>query len=81
MDMQWEKPEELTLFEQQQQKQSVQLPQSQAHPQLLSTQQAPQTQQVQLQVQLQTQLRNQPSLQQSFFPSQVIFLCIMCLEI
>ncbi|XP_021906734.1 flowering time control protein FCA-like isoform X2 [Carica papaya] len=66
----WEKPEELTLFEQQQQKQSVQLPQSQAHPQLLSTQQAPQTQQVQLQVQLQTQLRNQPSLQQSFFPSQ-----------
>ncbi|KAF8387664.1 hypothetical protein HHK36_026318 [Tetracentron sinense] len=58
----WEKPEELTLFEQhkqqQQQKPSVQQPQSQSHPQVLSSQQVSQTQHVQLQ----TQLRHQQQL-------------------
>ncbi|XP_028109766.1 flowering time control protein FCA-like isoform X2 [Camellia sinensis] len=72
----WEKPEELTLFEQQQQQQpqpqpqpqtkpSVQQPQTQSHPQSRSTQQVPQTQQAQLQA----QLRHPQQLQQSSFPS------------
>ncbi|XWS38920.1 hypothetical protein CRYUN_Cryun18bG0004800 [Craigia yunnanensis] len=64
----WEKPEELTLFEQQQQQQQqqkppAQQPQTQSHP-------AQQTsQQVQLQTQLQTQIRHPPQLQQPFFPT------------
>ncbi|KAA8531199.1 hypothetical protein F0562_005887 [Nyssa sinensis] len=68
----WEKPEEMTLFEQQQQRQqkpSVQQPQMQPHPLGLSTQKVPQTQEVQLQnqlqMQLQTQLRHPQQLQQT----------------
>ncbi|XP_057957322.1 flowering time control protein FCA isoform X3 [Malania oleifera] len=74
----WEKPEELTLYEQQQQQQQQQQPQqpqqqqkpvvqqppTQSHPQILSTQQIPQTQQVQLQTQLQPQIRHNQQLQQ-----------------
>ncbi|OMO58472.1 hypothetical protein COLO4_34585 [Corchorus olitorius] len=64
----WEKPEELTLFEQQkrqQQKPPMQLPQTQSYPP-----QASQAQQVQLQTQLQAQIRHPPpQLQQPFFPS------------
>ncbi|XWS08473.1 hypothetical protein CRYUN_Cryun40dG0005200 [Craigia yunnanensis] len=63
----WEKPEELTLFEQQQQKPPVQQPQTQSHP----AQQA--SQQAQLQTQLQTQIRHPPQLQQPFFPTSVSF--------
>ncbi|XVE65493.1 hypothetical protein DITRI_Ditri08aG0004300 [Diplodiscus trichospermus] len=66
----WEKPEELTLFEQrqqqqqqQQQKPPVQQPQTQSQP----AQQA--SQQVQLLTQLQTQIRQPPPLQQPFFPT------------
>ncbi|XVF38893.1 hypothetical protein REPUB_Repub20aG0142100 [Reevesia pubescens] len=65
----WEKPEELTLSEQQQQQQQqkqkppVQQPQTQSHP----AQQA--SQQVQLQTQLQTQIRHPSQLQQPFFPT------------
>ncbi|RVW71591.1 Flowering time control protein FCA [Vitis vinifera] len=57
----WEKPEELTLLEQQQQQQksSVQQSQAQSHTQVLSTQQIPQAQQVQLQTQLQAHLQAQ----------------------
>ncbi|XP_062174448.1 flowering time control protein FCA isoform X2 [Alnus glutinosa] len=60
----WEKPEELTLLEQQpQQKPLIQQPQAQSHV-LPSAQQVRQTQQMQLQAQLQTQLRHQQQLQQ-----------------
>lgn len=61
MGLQWEKPEELTLLEQQQQQQksSVQQSQAQSHTQVLSTQQIPQAQQVQLQTQLQAHLQAQ----------------------
>ncbi|KAL5785015.1 hypothetical protein ACOSQ2_007407 [Xanthoceras sorbifolium] len=60
----WDKPEELSLFEQQlhQQKPPVQQPQTQSHPQ---AQQVPQTQQMQLQ----TQLRQQQQQLQQPFPS------------
>ncbi|OVA13587.1 RNA recognition motif domain [Macleaya cordata] len=75
----WEKPEELTLFEQQQQqklqhqqKPSIQQLQSQtqtqSHPQVLSTQQVSQTQHIQIQSQIrhQQQLQlQQPSLSSS----------------
>ncbi|GAV71695.1 RRM_1 domain-containing protein/WW domain-containing protein [Cephalotus follicularis] len=66
----WEKPEELASYEQQlhQQKPSVQQPQTQLHPQLLPTQHAPQTQQVQLQAQVLTQLNHQHQLQQYAVP-------------
>lgn len=64
----WEKPEELTLFEQQQRKPSV------PQPQLLPVQQVPQTQQVQ--VQLQSQQRHyqqvQPSLTSPYQASGVV---------
>ncbi|XP_057485558.1 flowering time control protein FCA isoform X2 [Actinidia eriantha] len=68
----WEKPEELTLVEQQQQqKSSVQQPHTQSHPQSLSGQQVSQTQPAQLlaqpaqlQTQPQTQLRHPQQLQQ-----------------
>uniref|UniRef100_A0A2N9IMY8 Flowering time control protein FCA n=1 Tax=Fagus sylvatica TaxID=28930 RepID=A0A2N9IMY8_FAGSY len=63
----WEKPEELTLFEQKQQQQQkplVQLPQTQSHPQVLSAQQVTHTQQVQLPGHLQPQLRHQQQIQQ-----------------
>ncbi|KAH9683896.1 Flowering time control protein FCA [Citrus sinensis] len=65
----WEKPEELTLFEQQQQQQKppVQQPPSQLHPQVLPAQHIPQTQQVQLQTQLRQQQQQQ--LQQPFSSS------------
>lgn len=56
--LQWEKPEELTLYEQQQQKPSNQHPQVQSHPPGPSTQQAPHMQ-VQLQGQHQAQIHNQ----------------------
>ncbi|KAK6913664.1 RNA recognition motif domain, partial [Dillenia turbinata] len=62
----WEKPEELVLFEQQQQQQkpSVQQPQAQSHPQaqVMPTQQVPQPKQAQVQT--------QP--QQARFPTQVL---------
>ncbi|KAI9387288.1 hypothetical protein POPTR_010G147900v4 [Populus trichocarpa] len=64
----WEKPEELKLFEQQQQlhqKPPVQLPQPQTNPQVLPTQQVPQTQQVHLQ----TQFRHQQQQPQPSFSS------------
>ncbi|KAA8527351.1 hypothetical protein F0562_034934 [Nyssa sinensis] len=67
----WEKPEELTLFEQQhqqQQKPSVQQPQTQSHAQGLPMQQVPQTQ-VPHQNQLQAQLRHPQLFQQTSFPS------------
>ncbi|XP_052207022.1 flowering time control protein FCA [Diospyros lotus] len=63
----WEKPEELTLVEQQkqqQQKPSVQQPQTQMHPQSVSTQQVSQTQHAQFQA----QLRYPQQLQQSSMP-------------
>ncbi|KAL9407609.1 hypothetical protein AB3S75_046197 [Citrus x aurantiifolia] len=67
----WEKPEELTLFEQQQQQQKppVQQPPSQLHPQVLPAQHIPQTQQVQLQTQLRQQQQQQ--LQQPFSSSEL----------
>ncbi|CAK9145680.1 unnamed protein product [Ilex paraguariensis] len=65
----WEKPEELTLYEQQQQKPSVQQPQMLSHPQGLSTQQIPQTQQMQLPVQIQTQLQSQLRHPQQLLPT------------
>ncbi|KAL3508189.1 hypothetical protein ACH5RR_033571 [Cinchona calisaya] len=66
----WEKPEELTLYEQQQQqKPPVQQPQVQPmHPQNLSVQNVPQRQfqvQNQLQTHMQSQIRPQQSLQSS----------------
>lgn len=85
MGFQWEKPEELTLQEQQhqQQKSTVQQSQAQSHPQVLSTQQIPQAQQVQLQTQLQahlqaqvqSQLRQHPQMQQPPVPSSVSLFC------
>ncbi|GFZ09091.1 flowering time control protein FCA [Actinidia rufa] len=66
----WEKPEDLTLFEQQQQqKPSVQQPLTQSHRQSLSAQQVPQTQPAQLQTQPQTQLRHPQQLQQNSLQS------------
>ncbi|KAG4126842.1 hypothetical protein ERO13_D10G180400v2 [Gossypium hirsutum] len=62
----WEKPEELTLFEQQQQQQQkppVQQPQTQLH----AAQQA--SQQAQLQTQLQTQIRHPHQLQHPIYPT------------
>ncbi|XVF66090.1 hypothetical protein PTKIN_Ptkin10aG0006200 [Pterospermum kingtungense] len=62
----WEKPEELTLFEQQQQqrqKPPVQQPQTLSNPAHQSSQQ------VHLQPQLQTQIRHPSQLQQPFFPA------------
>ncbi|XP_071940240.1 flowering time control protein FCA-like isoform X2 [Coffea arabica] len=72
----WEKPEELTLYEQQQQqKLPVQQPQVQPHPQNLSVQNFPQRQfQVQNQIQTQQQSQIHPQqVQQSSqsFPYQV----------
>ncbi|KAK2990212.1 hypothetical protein RJ640_014664 [Escallonia rubra] len=71
----WEKPEELTLYEQQQQQQPhqkplVQQPQSQPHPQGPFMQHVSQTPHLQLhsqsQTQLQSQLRHPQQVQQSF---------------
>lgn len=69
----WEKPEELTLFEQQkqQQRQSVQQSQSHSQPSILSTQQIAQNQQVQPQSNFRGQVPHhqqiqQPSLSSSF---------------
>lgn len=56
--LQWEKPEELALYEQQQQKPTNPHAQMQSHPSGPSMQQAPQMQ-VQLQGQQQTQIHNQ----------------------
>ncbi|KAG8480833.1 hypothetical protein CXB51_025294 [Gossypium anomalum] len=64
--VEWEKPEELTLFEQQQQQQQkppVQQPQTQLH----AAQQA--SQNAQLQTQLQTQIRHPHQLQQPIYPT------------
>ncbi|XP_015574743.2 flowering time control protein FCA isoform X2 [Ricinus communis] len=73
----WEKPEELTLFEQQptqqlqqmQQKPPIQQPQTQSNPQALPTQQVPQVQQMPHQSQFQTQFRHQQQMQPASFPS------------
>ncbi|KAK3029635.1 hypothetical protein RJ639_037952 [Escallonia herrerae] len=69
----WEKPEELTLYEQEQQphqKPLVQQPQSQPHPQGPFMQHVSQTPHLQLhnqsQIQLQSQLRHPQQVQQSF---------------
>ncbi|XP_038701997.1 flowering time control protein FCA-like isoform X2 [Tripterygium wilfordii] len=69
-ESQWEKPEELTLFEQQlHQKPSFQQPQGQSQPQVLPTPQVPQTQQVQFQAQMQPQFHHLQQLQQLSFSS------------
>ncbi|ESW26395.1 hypothetical protein PHAVU_003G116400 [Phaseolus vulgaris] len=60
----WEKPEELTLYEQQQQRVSVQQPQTQSQPSVLPAQQIPQFQQVQPQSHLQGQVLHQQQVQQ-----------------
>jgi hypothetical protein len=71
MKLQWEKPEELALLEQQpQQKPLIQQPQAQPHV-LPSAQQVRQAQQIQLQAQLQTQLRHQQQLQHPTLSSSV----------
>ncbi|KAF5737072.1 flowering time control protein FCA isoform X1 [Tripterygium wilfordii] len=71
-ESQWEKPDELRLFEQQQQhhqKPSFQQLQGQLHPQVLPTPQVPQTQQVQFQAQMQPQLHHLQQLQRLSFSS------------
>ncbi|RZC04375.1 flowering time control protein FCA-like isoform X2 [Glycine soja] len=62
----WEKPEELTLHEQQKQQQrpSVQQSQTQSQPSILPAQQVPQIQQVQPQSHLQGQVLHQQQIQQ-----------------
>ncbi|CAJ1940810.1 unnamed protein product [Sphenostylis stenocarpa] len=60
----WEKPEELTLYEQQQQRASVQQSQTQSQPSVLPPQQIPQFQQVQPQSHLQGQVLHQQQVQQ-----------------
>ncbi|KGN47451.1 flowering time control protein FCA isoform X2 [Cucumis sativus] len=68
----WERPEELSVIEQQQQKPPILQPHNQPHPQLLSTQQLSQTPQAQLQTQFQTQsqMPHPQPLQQPSFHSQ-----------
>ncbi|XP_057992907.1 flowering time control protein FCA [Hevea brasiliensis] len=68
-ESQWEKPEELTLFEQAPQQQQLQQKSPIQQPQVLPAQQVPQAQQLQLQAQFQTQFRHQQQLQQPSFPS------------
>lgn len=60
----WEKPEELTSFEQQQQRQSVQQSQTQSQPSILPTQQIAQIHQVPSQSHLQGQVPRQQQIQQ-----------------
>ncbi|XP_014509363.1 flowering time control protein FCA isoform X1 [Vigna radiata var. radiata] len=60
----WEKPEELTLYEQQQQRVSVQQSHTQSQPSVLPAQQIPQFQQVQPQSHLQGQVLHQQQAQQ-----------------
>lgn len=72
-NLQWEKPEELTLHEQQKQQQrpSVQQSQTQSQPSILPAQQVPQIQQVQPQSHLQGQVLHQQQIQQPSLSSLV----------